>query len=157
MRRERFADALALLGQLVPDANQDPDALLLRASLLTNGGRIAESEAVCWRLLALDDLNAGAHYLMALCREQAGDLSAAAEHDQSATHLDPGFAMPRLHLGLLARRRGDVAGARREIGLAQVLLAREDAPRVLLFGGGFSREALMALCRSELLAMGGER
>jgi chemotaxis protein methyltransferase CheR len=29
-------------------------------------------------------------------------------------------------------------------------LRQEDASRLLLFGGGFSREALIALCRAEL-------
>jgi len=63
--------------------------------------------------------------------------------------------MPRLHLGLLARRAGDRAAARRELGQALVLLNREDASRLLLFGGGFNREALTALCRSALRHCGG--
>jgi chemotaxis protein methyltransferase CheR len=64
--------------------------------------------------------------------------------------------MPRVHLGLLARRVGDRDSARRELGQALVLLRREDASRLLLFGGGFSRAALIALCDSALLE-GGER
>jgi chemotaxis protein methyltransferase CheR len=71
-----------------------------------------------------------------------------------AAYLDPGFAMPRLHLGLLARRAGNDVAARRELGQALVLLQREDASRLLLFGGGFSRDTLMALCRTELLRCG---
>jgi len=63
--------------------------------------------------------------------------------------------MPRLHLGLLARRANERESARRDLGQALVLLQREDASRVLLFGGGFGREALMALCRTELVACGG--
>jgi chemotaxis protein methyltransferase CheR len=63
--------------------------------------------------------------------------------------------MPRLHLGLMARRAGDREGARRELGQALLLLKREDASRLLLFGGGFGREALIALCRAELLPAGG--
>ena len=62
--------------------------------------------------------------------------------------------MPRLHLGLLARRAGDRAAARRELALALALLRREDASRLLLFGGGFGREALMALCESSLKECG---
>jgi chemotaxis protein methyltransferase CheR len=108
------------------------------------------------RLLELDELSAGAHYLLALCREGAGDRAAASHHDQVAAYLDPGFAMPRLHLGLLARRGGDREAARNELGQALVLLQREDASRVLLFGGGFSRDALIALCRAELIRCGGE-
>ncbi|MGH3087155.1 MAG: CheR family methyltransferase, partial [Gammaproteobacteria bacterium] len=68
---------------------------------------------------------------------------------------DPTFAMPRLHLGLLARRAGDREAARRELAQALSLLQREEASRLLLFGGGFVREALVALCRAELVAAGG--
>lgn len=154
--QERFSDALELIGSLPPDSHEDPDALLLRAALLTNNGRLDESEQVCTRLLALDELNAGAHYLMALCREHAGDSAGAIEHDQAAIYLDAGFAMPHLHLGLMAKRAGDAATAQRDLGQALVLLTREDASRLLLFGGGFSREALRQLCRTELRAAGGE-
>lgn len=156
VRQERFSDALELLSSLPPDGQQDPDALLLRAVLLTNNGRLEESEDVCRRLLALDELNAGAHYLMALCREHAGDSTGAIEHDQTAVYLDAGFAMPRLHLGLMAKRLGDAATAQRELGQAMLLLAREDASRLLLFGGGFSRDTLLQLCRTELRLVGGD-
>ena len=156
VRQERFADALALIGSLPADSHEDPDALLLRAVLLTNHGRLSESEEVCRCLLALDELNAGAHYLMALCREHAGDANGATEHGQTAIYLDPGFAMPHLHLGILAKRSGDDATAQRELGQALILLASEDASRILLFGGGFSRDALLQLCRTQLSAAGGE-
>lgn len=156
MRQERFSDALELLSALPPDADREPEALLLRAVLLTNSGRLDAAEAVCARLLAIDELNAGAHYVMSLCREHAGDPAHAIEHDQAAVYLDPGFAMPHLHLGLLARRSGDAATARYELGQALVLLAREDTSRLLMFGGGFSRETLLALCRTELRAVAGD-
>jgi chemotaxis protein methyltransferase CheR len=63
--------------------------------------------------------------------------------------------MPRLHMGLLARRAGDREAARRELSQALMLLRREDTSRLLLFGGGFNREALMGLCRSALKEAGG--
>ncbi|HEX7478650.1 MAG TPA: CheR family methyltransferase [Polyangiales bacterium] len=156
VRQERFAEALELISSLPPDSHEDPDALLLRAVLLTNNGRLEESEEVCRRLLALDELNAGAHYLMSLCREHASDATGAIEHDQTASYLDAGFAMPHLHLGIMAKRSGDAATAQRELGQALILLAREDASRLLLFGGGFSRDTLLQLCRTELRAAGGE-
>jgi chemotaxis protein methyltransferase CheR len=156
VRQERFADALALIGSLPADSQEDPDALLLRAVLLTNHGRVKESEEVCRRLLALDELNAGAHYLMALCHEHDGDADRAIEHGLTAIYLDPSFAMPHLHLGILAKRSGDTVSAQRELGKARVLLASEDASRILLFGGGFSRDALLQLCRTQLTAAGGE-
>jgi len=155
LKEERFPDALDLLGRLSAGSVEDPDILLLRAALLTHSGQLDAAESVSTQLLERDELNAGAHYLLALCRESAGDRQGALDHDRAAIYLDPGFAMPRLHLGLMARRGGDAEGARRELGEALLLLRREDISRLLLFGGGFGREALIALCRWELLSAGG--
>jgi len=155
LRQEKFADALSLVTALPPEAADDADVLLLRAVLLTHGGDLAAAEALCADVLRLDEMSSGAHYLMALCREGGGDRAGAAEQDQTAAYLDPLFAMPRLHLGLLARRSGDQATARRELAAAHRLLQGEDASRLLLFGGGFTREALIAFCRAELAASGG--
>ena len=65
--------------------------------------------------------------------------------------------MPRMHLGLLARRAGERETVRHEMAHALALLEREDASRLLLFGGGFNRETLLALCRAELQATGKSR
>jgi chemotaxis protein methyltransferase CheR len=154
LRGERFGEALAQVRQQAPEADRDPDKLLLEATLLAHAGEIEAAADACHRLLSIDELNAGAHYVLALCREQAGDRGAAGEHDRVAIYLDPGFAMPRLHLGLMARRSGDHGSARRELGWALVLLKREDASRLLLFGGGFNRDALIALCESALRSCG---
>jgi chemotaxis protein methyltransferase CheR len=150
MRKERFAEALDHVRAGLPEAVGDADVLLLEATLLAHSGQLAAAEEACLRLLRIDELNAGAHYVLALCREHAGDRAGAGEHDRVAAYLDPTFAMPRLHLGLLARRAGDRTAARRELAQALVLLKREDASRLLLFGGGFSREALVALGESAL-------
>lgn len=156
LQRERFSEALDVIRELPSEKTEDPDVLLLHAVLLAHSGRLAGAEEACQRLLAVDELNAGAHYVLALCCEGAGDRGRAAEHDQIATYLDPAFAMPHLHLGLIARRTGDREAARRELEQAIGLLEREDASRLLLFGGGFKRETLIALCRTELNACGGQ-
>ncbi|HYL62683.1 MAG TPA: CheR family methyltransferase [Candidatus Methylomirabilis sp.] len=155
LRREKFSEAMELLRALPAESQTDPDAQLLVAVLLTNGGNLPEAEKVCQHVLHLDELNAGAHYLMALCREHAGDQAGAVQHDQTAAYLDSAFAMPHLHLGLVAKRSTDVETARRELGRALPLLDREDASRILLFGGGFTRESLVEFCRAELRACGG--
>ncbi len=156
LRSERFEEAMKLLGALPGESARDPDAQLLRAVIQTNGGDLEGARRTCRELLEADEMNAGAHYLMALCLEHEGDRRGAREHDQAAAYLDPDFAMPRFHLGLLAKREGDPTAARAELGRALGLLGREDASRILLFGGGFSREALMDLFRGELRACGGE-
>jgi chemotaxis protein methyltransferase CheR len=156
VRRERFADALAVIERW-PVAGRDAEVRLLRALLLAHGGQLVAAEAACQELLATEPRSAGAHCALALCREAAGDRRAADEHDRTAAFLDPTFAMPRLRLGMSARRAGDAMAARRELGHALVLLARESPSRLLLFGGGFDRDALIALCRAELVACGGPR
>lgn len=155
VRDERFADALGALAALPPTSGDAAEALLLRAVLQIHAGELDAAEATARRVLAADDLDAGAHYVLALVREGRGDPAAAAEHDRMAAHLDPTFAMPRLHLGLLDRRAGEHDAARRELAAALALLEREDGSRILLFGGGFGREALLGLCRAALVASGG--
>jgi chemotaxis protein methyltransferase CheR len=155
LRKERFAEALDYVRTGPSQAGRDPDVLLLEATLLSHSGQHAAAEQRCAQLLAIDELNAGAHYVLALCREHAGDRDAAAEHDRVAAYLDPAFAMPRLHLGLLARRAGDRDATRREFAQALMLLKGEDASRLLLFGGGFHRDGLIALCESSLRETGG--
>ena len=155
LRQERFAEALVHVRAGPAPDKPDPDVLLLEAALLAHSGQAAAAEEVCQRLLKIDEFNAGAHYVLALCREQSGHQDGAGEHYRVAAYLDPQFAMPRLHLGLLARHAGDRDAARRELAQALLLLKREDASRLLLFGGGFGREALVTLCRSALVECGG--
>jgi chemotaxis protein methyltransferase CheR len=154
LRRERFGEALEHVRAGPPALGKDPDVLLLEAALLAHSGQLVAAEDACLRLLLIDELNAGAHYILALCREHCGHRERAREHDRVAAYLDPSFAMPRLHLGLLARRAGDRTAARGELAQALLLLRREDTSRLLLFGGGFGREALMALCESSLKECG---
>jgi chemotaxis protein methyltransferase CheR len=150
LRQERFVEALDLLPRPPDGADPDLDTELLRAVLLVNRGLLADAEAVCRTILKDGDLNAGAHYLTALCREHAGDRDGAVEHDRTAAYLDPSFAMPHLHLGLLLRRIGEPKRAGEELDRALTLLAYEDPSRILLFGGGFRREALVDICRSAI-------
>ncbi len=148
--KEHFSQALTLLESCSPADLDSEGVRLLRAIMLTNLGRHAEAEAECRTLLAADDLNAGAHFLLGLCREEAGELAEAAEQMNTATYLDPAFPMAHLHRGLLARRRGDKEAAAEAFGLALHAIEKEDAARLKLFGGGFSREGLRQVCVREL-------
>jgi chemotaxis protein methyltransferase CheR len=155
LQKERFEEALDFLHDLPAESPANADVQLLRAVLLANSGDLAGAEKACTLLLKTDELNAGAHYVMALCHEQAGDRHSATEHDQTAVYLDPSFAMPHLHLGLLAKRAGELDIAKHELHQALLLLPRDDSSRILLFGGGFSRDALVRLCGKELQGCGG--
>jgi chemotaxis protein methyltransferase CheR len=146
--QERYAEALASLG---PGA--DPDRVLVRAVLLLHVGRVDEADAAARQVLAADSMHAGAQYVLALCAERRGDDAGTVRHDEMAMYLDDTFAMPHLHLALLSRRRGDRAGARRHAQRARDLFAAEDDLRVLLFGNGFTRRALLQLCDAQLQAL----
>lgn len=147
-QQERYAQLADLLA--MPVAAGDCDAQLLLAATLTNGGPMDKAEETCRNLIATDEFNSAAHYLYALCREHAGDTERAEVHLQTAVYLEPEFAMPYLQLGRIAKSYGRFDRARRYLRSAQGLLPREDASRILLFGGGFSRKALIAICLNEL-------
>ncbi|WP_433383271.1 CheR family methyltransferase [Actinoplanes sp. CA-142083] len=146
---ERFAEALALLDQRPPEPERSRDRLL-RGVLLALSGRLDEAGEAARRLTEDDGLNADAHQLYGLCREGLGEVEEAIGQYRLAAYLDPVFALPRLRLGQLARRRGDERIAAGELERAQTLLAGEDDLRILLFGGGFGRIALTVLSRAEL-------
>jgi len=156
LRQDRFAEALDYVKSLSGNLASDRDMRVLEAMLLTQNGDVTAAREVCLDVLKADELNPAAHYVLALCHETTGSQTQAAEHYHVAIYLDPSFAMPHLHLGLLARRLGDRELARRELGQALTLLRREDVSRILLFGGGFNREALSTLCESALLGCGGK-
>jgi chemotaxis protein methyltransferase CheR len=154
LQKEQFTQALTLLQSAAP--SDDADHALLQAVVAAQAGRFDTARELCQSLLQLDELNAGAQYVLALCHEHAGDTERAVYHDQLSAYLDPGFAMPRVHLALLLKRRGEGPAASRELREARRLIEREDASRLLLFGGGFGRPALLALCDAELASMARE-
>jgi chemotaxis protein methyltransferase CheR len=145
---ERFAEALVAVDR--GGAPLDADGRLLRAVILTSLGRFGDAAHDCEAVLRADPLSAGAHYLLAVHARHANDIGRARQHDEAAIYLDPAFAMPRLHLGILERRAGRTAAARGHLAAAVELLRREDPGRVLLFGGGFTRSALLKLCEAEV-------
>ena len=150
IHEERFAEALAAI-----DGSGPRDGLM-RGVVLAQSGRVPDAEAEARRLVDADGLDADAHHLLAMCTEATAGPEAAQQY-RLAAYLDPAFAMPRLRLGLLTRRRGDHRAAAAELDRAMHLLRDERDERIVLFGGGFSRIALTQLCRAELDACGARR
>lgn len=147
--RERFADVIDALASAVVPGRED-DLLVYRAVAHLGMGAVAEAEALARRVVVEGDHPADAHMVMALAAEHQRDPVKAREHGHAALYLDPSFALARLNVGRIERREGRIADARRELRQALELLAHEKEPRIALFGGGFSRDGLVALCRSEL-------
>jgi chemotaxis protein methyltransferase CheR len=148
--------ALELLEPMAAVPAQRLIATLIRASILYSQSRIDEAQQASQRLIDAGAHAAEAHYLVGLCLEHKGERERAVRSFQESVRLDPGFAMAKLRLGALQRRAGLRSEARSVLRQALAQLARERSERLLLFGGGFQREALLALCRAELQALGVE-
>ncbi|WP_430789932.1 CheR family methyltransferase [Actinoplanes sp. G11-F43] len=144
LRDDRFTEALEVLGDR---------EVLLRGVLLAQIGRVDEARATAHRLIDVGGPQPDAHHLLGVCHELDCADQAAGQY-KLAAYLDPQFAMPRLRMGLLARRRADASGAAEHLEAALRLLGQEAEERIVLFGGGFGRLALTTLCRTELEACG---
>ncbi|GAA0503727.1 protein-glutamate O-methyltransferase [Paractinoplanes deccanensis] len=146
LQQERFTDALAAI-----EGQQES---LLHGVLLAQSGRLGEAIALARRLLDENGLDPDAHQLLGVCLEGGSAVAEAIGEYRLAAYLDPGFALPRMRLGQLARRSGDERTAAGELERALDLLTKEKEERITLFGGGFGRIALTVVCRSELDACG---
>jgi len=122
---------------------------------LLGAGDLDAAERCCVPLLDARDPPAEAYIVLALIAEHRGDRARAIEHHRAAVYLDPDVAVSHLHLGRIQRQEGRIAEARHELGQALELLRREPSSRLVLFGGGFGRDGLVALCRAELASLGG--
>lgn len=152
LRADRAADAARLLAPL--GAGDEPRLLLARAAVLAAAGDLDAAERDCAPLLAQAETASGARFVLALCRAHRGDDAGSLALALEAAETDRrGFALARLHAGMTAARRGDRDRARRELRRACELIGREDDLRLALFGGGFSRGDLAAMCRARLGAL----
>jgi chemotaxis protein methyltransferase CheR len=146
LRHERFAEAMTRFDALPGEVRNHALAKLLEAAVLVHGGEAARAEAACRHGLERDHADARYHYLLALCLEQNGDTVNATHHYHAAAVHDPGFALPHLRLGLLARARHRHDEARKAFTRTLALIDHEDDVNLTLFGGGFTRQAIARLC-----------
>ena len=72
-----------------------------------------------------------------------------------AIYLDPKLVVAHLALGLLLARRGDRAGARRELGLVRKLCASEAPEAVIPHSGGTCAAQLAGIAAAEEARLGG--
>ena len=137
---------MKLVRALPAESNIDPDTQLL-ACCSANGGGPPGSREGYRTFCTLDELNAGAHYLMALCREHAGDRDAAVEHDKPLpiwTRRLPCRISTWVSGQASARTSRPLDGSWGGVAASRSRGRSENSP----FGGGFTREALVEFCRA---------
>lgn len=127
-----------------PPPSLEATAAELRAGRYDGAARAAE------QVLARAPRSPEARYVLALCREQAGEPAAAMALHEEAVARDPDFALAHLRLGLLSLQAGAISEARRALEAALRTLPGEDERRITLFGGGFRAEALAEIAAAAL-------
>ena len=150
---ERFSEALTHLDSLTAIAEDASELGLLRATILTNQGRLIDAIDICRRLLVDDPHCAGAYHLLGVASENLGKHADAQGHYETAITLDPNFAMSHWFLGRLYLRAQTREPARRHLSTALRLWQLESpqtGTNATLFTGGFGRETLERLCRADL-------
>ena len=152
LRQERFAAAEVWTRDATMNGDARPRLLLARAIALMNLDDAARSEAdaLCRRIATDAPTLAEGHMLDGLLREQAGAEDAACRAYRAALAHDATCAVAQLALGRIARQRDNDEAARAAYQAALHLLPGESDARLVMFAGGFSRELLMQLCRSEV-------
>ena len=148
IQKERFAEALERVE--ARDADERSERFLLRIVILTNLGRTVDAARAARARLARLPACPFSHYLLGVCSETLLEFEEARTHYAQSAALDPAFAMALLRLGMLARRAGQPDEARRALTAAIDRFSQQGARTLLLYGGGFGREALASLCRAEL-------
>lgn len=129
----RNADAIERLRAALERPVIRYDTRLLRqlTQLLANQGDCAAALAVSERWIAVDRLDAAAHYFHALVLLELGEPSRARESFKRAIYLLPDFELAHVSLGTVARAERRHDEARRHLESAARLLAnRPDADTV---------------------------
>lgn len=124
--RGEYAAAAQLLRTRVATTVDTPGklrALGLLARALANQGVLDEALGACERWIALDKLDAAAHYLNAMVLQELGERARARAALQRAVYLQPEFALAHFALGNHARAEARAAEARRHFDNASRLLA----------------------------------
>ena len=146
---ERYDEALEVLDR-IPYGDDDVEIVGVRAAIHLHLGHYATAEALCDKALARIESHAAANYVMGMCRERYGSLRAASAHYRRAIESDPRFVLAHLQLGLVCRRLGDLEGCRNSFRAALPLLRVDADPALHAFAGALPRQALVAMCQSEL-------
>ncbi len=148
--REEFDAALALLEELLQEAPENAEALVLTGFILAGKGELPRAMESCERALKLNDLLAEAYFLKGVLLDADDRLAEAAAEYRKALLLDHDFIMPRYHMGRLHLRQGRVSDAARELRNSIRILSRWSDDQTIPFSGGLTRAVCMLQLQNEL-------
>jgi len=108
-----FARATAQPLALPAVAQLSDQELLLQAFRLANEGHMDEAAERCETLLRKKSPPAGAHYLLGIIREAAGNTQDAEQLFRKTIYLEPNHYEALTHLSVIYDKKGDTQNARR--------------------------------------------
>lgn len=146
----RYAEAAQTLLDASPSPHTAPDLSLL-ARALANQGDLGEALAWCDRWVAVDKLDASAHYLRAVILQELGNHEPARQALQRAIYLQPELVLPHFAMGNLVRSQAGPAEAQRHFSNALHLLAGRPPEEVLPESDGLTAGRLTEIIKSLLV------
>jgi chemotaxis protein methyltransferase CheR len=139
----RYAEAADTLLASFAGHTPEPQAFSLLTRALANQGRLADALTWCDRWIAVDTLDAAAHYLRAVVLLEHGHEDEARRSLQRTLYLDPKFVLAHFSLGSLARGRGKHDEANKHFVNTLHLLGRLEPHDVLPESDGLTAGRLM--------------
>lgn len=130
----------------------DANSMATLAHALANQGRLSDALARCDRWIALDKLDADAHYLRAMVLLECRELVEARTALQRCAYLQPDTAMVSFSLANVERGLGRHTEAMHHYGRTLSLLEREPRHAEVRYSEGLTAAQLTALVRDLLVA-----
>ncbi len=126
------------------------ESLYQKALMSADKGELQEAEKYCNKLIYLEKLHQGCHYLLATVCQEQGRLRESARSLKHALFLDPKFILAHFSLGNLMHREGRTVEAKKYLNNAIKLLIPMDPEAVLPYSDGMTAGRLKAVIQ-ELL------
>ncbi len=147
---ENFSGAETLLEEVLRQQPDHLNALVMKGFIFANRAQFQEALALCDAVLTRDDLHPEAYFLRGLVLDIEEHLPDALIEYRKALLLSMDFVLPHYCIGRLYFRMGRARDGIREFRNCLRLLQHLPEGKVVLYGGGLSREMFMERVRTEL-------
>ncbi|MFC1853495.1 CheR family methyltransferase [candidate division CSSED10-310 bacterium] len=154
-RYEDFNEAKEIIESVLEQDSQFPGAKALLCEITMNLGEYSRTVALSKELLAEDQLNSEAHYILGCILKKQEDNEGALEYFRHAIYLDPNFAMSHFSLANIFRDQGDLKNARRSYHNT-IHSLQKSSGNVIKFASGFPREILIRTCERNIEQLNNE-
>lgn len=137
-----YAAAADKLMSMMTEVAHDPRAMALMARSLANQGQLEEALGWCEQAISHDKLDAACYYLLAMIRQECGQIDEAVTALKQALYLDQDMVLAHFTLGNLARAQGKTGETRRHFANTLALLEHYQSEDILPESEGMTTQRL---------------